>query len=83
MRRLRAFGIEPKEYFEMQPKVRGYLKIRKDVQNAFYTLGDSWRLKMADEFQVRYFVLDKRFRTKTSQLPVVFENDSFVVLDAK
>ncbi|MBI4665145.1 MAG: hypothetical protein HY751_01910 [Nitrospinae bacterium] len=67
-----------------------YGQVYKAVIERYYTLGDAWRLKLADNYGVDYFVLKKKKMDELSRdgrwagsaLPVAFENKSFLVLKA-
>lgn len=80
IKRFNEFSLNLNDYLDEKPPLKGYQRLSKDVGNKYYSLGDDWRLNMADRYQIDYFVMIKSKIKRNSKLPVVFQNKYFLVL---
>jgi hypothetical protein len=85
LRRFNEFSINLDEYInteDQKPPFVRWSELRKNVKERYYSFGDDWRQDLAQRYGIDYFIMTKKEMTKTSKLPVVFENKHFVVLGA-
>lgn len=77
--RLALLGLKVDPYLK---RTDGAQRLTRDVRTRFYRADDAWRQRMASDWGVDYFVL-RRKPAHRSQLPVVYQNQGFVVLAAR
>ena len=79
LERLGEFGITIDDYLGQDPPMAGYDELRADLHRRYYTASDTWRRDVARRYSIDYFVSKKLGTAATSSLPVVFENELFVI----
>ena len=82
VQRFSELGLEVRPYFDLRPTNAKMSAFYLAVQERFYSLDDSWRLSIARRYGVDYFVMD-RSRLRETSMTKVYENEGFVVLDAR
>ncbi|WP_156360751.1 hypothetical protein [Dethiosulfatarculus sandiegensis] len=80
--RLKTLGINFKKYLAYDPPLKGWMKLRRRVKNRFNAMDDKWRMKLARRYGIDYFVVQKRLFRSPTRMPVVYQNDFFMVLAA-
>lgn len=81
--RLGTLSINIDDYLKDKPRIKSLGRLINDTKEQFYAKDDAWRLDMAKTHGIRYFVLRKELLQEPSQLPVVYENNIFVVLSTQ
>ena len=79
LERLAEFGVTIDDYLGQDPPMAGYDALRADLHRRYYTASDAWRRDVARRYSIDYFVSKKLGTAATSSLPVVFENELFVI----
>jgi len=82
MRRFREFQLDIDEYLEVEPSLLGFRQLNDAIRERYYSLDDSWRLNINQAYDVDYFVLLKDRMKYNGDLPIIYQNDGFVVLKA-
>jgi len=49
------------------------------VRERYYDASDEWRLGLAKRYGIDYFVFVRKDMVKPSRLPVVYQNEYFVI----
>ncbi|WP_137455049.1 hypothetical protein [Halomicronema hongdechloris] len=80
MRRFREFQIDIDKYLEVEPSLLGFRQLNDAIREKYYSLDDSWRLNINQTYGVDYFLLIKDRMNHNSDFPIIYQNDSFVVL---
>lgn len=78
--RLAALGLAVEPYLD-DPGGQG--KLTEDARRAYYALDDAGRRRLVERFAIDYFILDRRYFTGTSTLPVAYQNDRYLVLEGR
>ncbi len=81
--RLGTLSINIDDYLKDKPRIKALGRLINDTKEQFYAKDDAWRLNMAKTHGIQYFVLRKELIQEPSQLPVVYENNIFVVLSTQ
>ncbi|MFW6108695.1 MAG: hypothetical protein ACOC8D_02665, partial [bacterium] len=79
LERLAAFGLRIEDYLGRRPPQAAYRALASDLQQRYYTADDAWRRDLARRYGIDYFVSRNAGTAATSDLPVVFENELFVI----
>ena len=79
LKRLAEFGLHPDEYLAFRPPTDGFRKLSADLHRRYYALTDERRLDIARRHRIDYFVSKKLGTAATSKLPVVYENELFII----
>lgn len=79
LRRAAEFGYSPPDYLNESPPLKGFDKIDAVVGERFYSSDAGWFSALAGKYSLDYVVMKKE-RVKTRLLlPVVYENEFFVI----
>ena len=79
LRRSSEFGLSAFDYVHESPPDIGGAKIRKDIGDRFYSYDADWFQKISKKYQIDYLVMKKERITNQLLLPIVFENDFFII----
>lgn len=82
VRRFSELGLDARPYLELRPTNTKMAAFYSAVQERFYSLDDNWRLSISRRYGVDFFVMD-RSRFRETSMAKVYENRSFVILDAR
>lgn len=82
LKRFNEFNVDLDRYLHKKSTIYDFFELLEEVQNKFYDFDDNWRLNMAQKYKIDYFVLKKEKMESESQLPVIYENDDFLILSA-
>jgi hypothetical protein len=77
--RFNEFGVPLQPYLNKTPPLNGFYELDRDIGKQYYELSDLWRLKMAKKYGINYFVFMKKKMRHGISLPIVFENDRFII----
>lgn len=83
MRRFNEFSIRLDDYLHEKPPIAGFSKLNGKVKEKYYSANDEWRMNLARKYGIDYFVMIKKEMTEPSMQQVVYENEHFLVLEAK
>jgi len=83
IKRFNEFGVDLKPYLETRPPLKGFSKLDDEIRKKYYALADDWRISLARHYGIDYFVMKKSEIVEPSALNAVYENDNFLILDAK
>ena len=79
LKRASYYGIDPFEYQHLK-SVRAYSKMVIDARENYGNSTDEWRKKLASDYEIDYFVYEKKFVHFKTDMKKVYENDMFFVL---
>ncbi|NER94657.1 MAG: hypothetical protein F6J86_12585 [Symploca sp. SIO1B1] len=79
-KRFQEFDLDIEPYLKYQPPLSGYAALREQIREKYYSYGDEWRLDLANRYNIDYFVLMKESIKESSQLPIAYENEDFMIL---
>jgi hypothetical protein len=82
MKRFGELGIDPSPYLKLRPTSEKMSAFYTAVGQRFYEVDDGWRMDLAKRYGISFFVME-RAKLKPTSMPRVFENDFYVVLDAR
>lgn len=82
MKRFNEFSVDLDPYTRLKPFPEGYRRLSLTLRKRYYSAGDAWRITLAKRYGIDYFVLRKDKFVRPSSLPVVYENERFVILSA-
>ncbi|HBB35136.1 MAG TPA: hypothetical protein DDZ80_22900 [Cyanobacteria bacterium UBA8803] len=80
LRHINEFHLKLENYLHYSPSLYGFTLLTEDIKERYYNYGDEWRLSIANRYDIDYFVLLKSQMKKASTLPVVYQNDRFIIL---
>lgn len=82
LRRFQSFGLSIEKYIE-KPGLRNFFKLNNDFKERFYSLPSSIQLKIIKNFNVDFFVIQRKEKKKESVFlgEAVYLNDFFEILD--
>jgi hypothetical protein len=83
MERFGEFNIDLSEYVDQDPPINNPPELFESIREKFYSYDDNWRLYMSKKYDINYFVMRKSMIKSPSTLPIVFENEDFVILESK
>lgn len=83
LRRFSLLGLPIERYLRPEPSLDGYFRLLGDARESYYRFNDERRATIAREFGVDFYVLEKDRMPSPSRLPIAYENDRIVVLDAR
>lgn len=83
MRRFNEFSIKLDDYLHEKPPIVGFGKLNGKIKEKYYSANDEWRMNLARKYGIDYFVMIKKEMTEPSMQQVVYENEHFLVLEAK
>jgi hypothetical protein len=84
LRRFGEFGIDLKPYLDQRPSAtRGTAALTVAVRKRYNEADDGWRRGIAGRYGIDYFVILKSEWKSGSDLPVAYENRSFLILRAR
>ena len=83
LERFQEFGIPLKPYLDEKYERTRFSMIESKVLDVFYSQDDQWRVGLSKNHGVDYFVFKKRLINFTSKMPIVYENDRFLVLGSE
>lgn len=82
-RRFNEFNIDLRHYLHAKPPVAALAHLTKEVRERYYNASDEWRLGLAQRYGIAYFVFLREDMVQPSRLPVVYENEHFVIRAAR
>jgi len=80
MRRFGEFDLDYHEFLNVFPSDKGFNDLSQEVQNRFYGFDDERKLSLAKKYDISYFVMEKKWITRSTRWPVAFENSEWLVL---
>ena len=81
-KRFQEFDIDIEPYLKYKRPLNGHSALKKKIREKYYSYGDKWRLDLANNYNINYFVLMKEHITQSSEMPIVYENKDFIILSA-
>lgn len=82
IKRFNELGIDPAPYLTLRPTSEKMTTFYTAVGRRFYELNDDWRMDLARRYGISFFVMGRE-KLQSTALARVFENEKFVVLDAR
>lgn len=79
LRRAAEFGIDPSNYLNEKPPLKGFDLLDRDFGGRFYSYDTGWFLNMSRKYSIDYLVMKKARLTRELRLPIAYENDFFVI----
>ncbi|HUG37115.1 MAG TPA: hypothetical protein VML54_09215 [Candidatus Limnocylindrales bacterium] len=83
MQRFNEFNIDIGPYLRGNPPIGAVRRLSQAVKERYYTASDEWRLGLAQRYGIGYFVFRRKEMVQPSRLPVVYENEHFVIRAAR
>ena len=83
LERLEALGADVDDYLGYRPPRAGFAELSRDLLRRYYTADDRWRLDLARQYRIDYFVSRPRGAIAASDLPVAYRNDHIVIHDVR
>lgn len=79
--RLAAFDIDWRKYAAMTNLVsyERSAALNVELREKYYNFGAQWFYQLKHDFGAEYFVFDRRYVKAPVTLPIVYQNDSFIV----
>lgn len=82
MRRFNEFNIAIGPYLHAKPPIAAMKRLSAAVRERYYDASDEWRLGLAQRYGIDYFVFWRKDIVQPSRLPIVYENEHFVIRTA-
>ena len=79
LRRASEFGYSPPDFLHESPPLKGFDKIDALVGACFYSSDADWFTALAKKYSINYIVMKKDRVKARLFLPVVYENEFFVI----
>jgi hypothetical protein len=83
MQRFAEFNLPLQPYLNTFPSGKGFAKLTRDVRQVYYQWRDEQRLAIAKKYGIDFMVLKRSEMTQPSALPVVYQNEHFLVLQTQ
>ena len=80
--RFAEFGVDIDPYFRVRPSNRGARALAAEVSRRYNTADDTWRINLARKYGIDYFVIHRRLWKASTQLPVMYQSEHFMILAA-
>lgn len=78
-----AFSFDYRRYLHWNPLMDGFGRMRRTLRDVFYAADDSRLLSIAAEFDIDYILFRRNFIKHQTGLPIVCENEDFLICSTK